>query len=122
MRSILLLALSLLSIAAALPKLDLLDLSGANANPFSSDSRATVFLFVSVDCPISNSYAPEFRRLVKSFQPLGISFYLIYPNQDETPDSIRKHLKEYDLPLPALRNPKLQLTKAANVRVTPEAA
>ena len=39
-------------------------------------TKAFVFLFVSVDCPICNAYAPEFRKLDADFSSAGISFRL----------------------------------------------
>src|SRR5262245_62043492 len=41
-----------------------LDLEGHRIHPFQADdAKAIVFLFVNADCPISNRYAPEVRRL-----------------------------------------------------------
>ena len=103
--------------------LALLDAQGQAANPFSdSGAKATVFIFVSTDCPISNRYAPEIRRLRSRFEAEGIRFHLVYPNGDETPDSIRQHLADYQLDLPALRDPAHALVRHAGVKVTPEAA
>src|SRR5438093_10941747 len=46
----------------------LLELSGEEVDPFSfPDSKWLVFVFISVDCPISNRYAPEIRRLQAKF-------------------------------------------------------
>src|SRR4051812_8349400 len=74
---------------------EIMDLAGAKVNALDlHETRACVFLFVSTDCPISNSYAPEFRRLASEFQAKGIEFRLIYPNGDESADDVRKHLRE----------------------------
>lgn len=81
-----------------------------------------VFLFVSVDCPISNSYAPEFRRLNDEFAPKGFAFKLVYPIEDQSENAVREHLKAYELKLDAFRDPAHALVKAAQARVTPEAA
>src|SRR5580698_1049726 len=47
--------------AASAPGLRLPDLDNRLVDPFqtAADTRAIVFLFISVDCPISNRYAPE---------------------------------------------------------------
>jgi hypothetical protein len=89
---------------------------------FAQDTKAVVFLFLSVECPISNGYAPEFRRLGAEFGPKHVLFELVYPNVDETDQAVRQHLKEYDLPFPALRDAHHDLVKAAEVQTTPEAA
>ncbi len=105
------------------PEVGVVDLSGRAVNPFArSKAPAIVLLFVSVDCPISNSYAPEVQRLQKEFGPHGVIFRLVYPNPDETADAIRRHLREYGYAEEAWRDPRHELVKAAKVKVTPEAA
>jgi AhpC/TSA family len=99
-------------------------LDGVLIDPFQAPSgtRAVVLTFVSVDCPISNRYAPELRRLYDRFASQGVLFRLIYPNPAESPDAIRRHLEEYGYRGQALRDPRHALVKIANVTVTPEAA
>src|SRR5260370_28576650 len=58
------------------------DLKGQPLNPFSNaDAKAFLFIFVSVECPISNSYAPELNRLKAEFGPKGVVMKLVYPNK-----------------------------------------
>ena len=87
-----------------------------------ADSRYLVCLFTRTDCPVSNSYAPEVRRIYEKFSPRGVSFYLVYPDPDESAQVIEKHLKEYSYPFGALRDPKHELVKLAGAKITPEAA
>ena len=82
----------------------------------------TVLIFVSIDCPISNRYAPEVRRLHEKFAAKGVSFSLVYPNPVEAVAAIRRHLTDYGYPMPALRDPRHDLVKAAGATITPEAA
>jgi hypothetical protein len=97
--------------------------SGKWSEPLSADNaKAIVFIFVSIDCPISNSYAPKLRRINEAFAKRGVVIRLAYPNPDEGKAKIKKHLKEYELPFTAYLDPRLELARAANVRVTPEAA
>ncbi|MBI2950333.1 MAG: redoxin domain-containing protein [Verrucomicrobia bacterium] len=104
-------------------RLRLLDLNGNAVDPLpSGGTNSTVFVFVSTDCPISNRYAPEIRRLHEKFAPLGVTFWLIYPGATETSEMIRRHLDEYTYPCSALRDPRHELVKQTQARVTPEAA
>jgi hypothetical protein len=89
---------------------------------FGSEVRAVVFLFLSVECPISNSYAPEIRRLGTEFGPQNVLVRLVYPNPDETTDAVRQHGKDFELAFPALRDPWHDLVKMSGVHLTPEAA
>jgi hypothetical protein len=110
--------------AASAPGLRLPDLDNRLVDPFqmAADTRAIVFLFISVDCPISNRYAPDIRRLSETFAPRGVVFRLVYPNPAESPDAIRGHLKDYRYPGSALRDPRQQLARFAAATITPEAA
>jgi len=96
---------------------------GQMIQPFSrSDAKATVFVFVRMDCPISNRYAPELQRLNEKYRTRGVNFWLVYPGRKVSPTSIQAHLREYAYTLPALRDPEQQLVKLTGVRVTPEVA
>jgi len=103
--------------------LRLLDLNGQEIDPFLDHGfEATVFLFTRSDCPISNRYAPEVRRLCEQFGPRGIRFFLVCVDPDEDPELIRQHLREYDYPCEALRDPQHRLVELTGAQRTPEAA
>jgi AhpC/TSA family protein len=99
------------------------DLDDRSIDPLkaAAGTKAMAFLFVSVECPISNRYAPEVRRLYDKFTAQGISFSLVYPNPVEPVAAIRRHLKDYSYPMRALRDPRHDLVKLAGATITPEA-
>lgn len=101
----------------------LLDLDNQLVDPFRAPPRmkAIVFLFVSTDCPISNRYAPEVRRLYQKFSPTGVLFWLVYPNPADSREAIRDHMKAFAYPGRALRDPQHVLVTLAKATVTPEA-
>lgn len=104
-------------------ELVLLDSRGKPVKLFAADAEsATVFLFTSTDCPISNRYAPEVRRLAEAYAPRGAAFWLVYPDPDVTPEAIRRHVADFDYPCRALADPKHRLVRRTGVEVTPEAA
>jgi len=100
------------------------DLDNRPVDPFlaAESSRAIVFLFASVDCPISNRYAPVVQRLYETFSKQGVAFWLIYPNPSDSPAAIREHLKAFNYPVHPLRDPNHDLVKLTGVIVTPEVA
>ena len=98
------------------------DLEGQLVDPFSGGSTATVFLFVSTECPISNRYAPEVRRLHEKFGSRDVAFWLVYPNPAESVAAIRNHLSAFSYPGRPLRDPRHELVKLTLVTVTPSAA
>ena len=100
------------------------DLDDRAVDPFkaAAGTKALAFIFVSVECPISNRYAPEVRRLHEKFAAQGVEFSLVYPNPMEPVAAIRRHLKDYSYPMRALRDPRQELSKVAGATITPEAA
>lgn len=97
--------------------------SGEWADPLEGvGMKALVFVFVSVECPISNGYAPKLRRIANHFAARGVELRLVYPNSDEGGEEISAHQKEYDLPFKAYWDPEHELTEAAGAKVTPESA
>jgi hypothetical protein len=87
-------------------------------------TRAIVFLFTSTDCPISNRYAPEVRRLAETFASRGVVFRLVYPGRADSAAAIRAHVAAFSYAgaAEAVRDPALSLVKFVGATVTPEAA
>jgi hypothetical protein len=104
-------------------RLRLPDLSGQLVDPLAVESsRATVFLFLSTECPISNRYAPELRRLHDRFASQGVVFWMVYPNPAESAASIQDHMSAFAYPGRALRDPHHEAVRLTQAKVTPEAA
>ena len=98
------------------------DLSGRVMDPSApSKAKATVLLFVDVECPISNRYAPEVRRIYERFVDRGVRFYNVYAKPTETVSRIEVHLDEFDYPMTSLRDPSHYLVKKTGATATPEA-
>jgi hypothetical protein len=102
--------------------LSLATLDGRVIDPFAGASRATVFVFIHPDCPVSNRYAPELNRLHDEFASRGVRLFAVYPGREDAEAEIRAHYKEYGLRATALRDPDFRLTDLARVTMTPEAA
>lgn len=98
-----------------------LDLTGQPVDPFAGHAAATVLVFVRTDCPITNRYAPELQRIAREFTG-RVNFWLVYPDQDEAAAHIEDHMREYQFPGHALRDPQRVLVKEAHATVAPEAA
>lgn len=102
---------------------DLLDLDGQSWRPLDmGDARAHVFFFITVDCPISNAYAPEIGRIVADHRDAPVRFFLVHVDPDVTSESARQHAADYALPHPVLRDPQQRLANALEIRTTPEVA
>jgi hypothetical protein len=98
------------------------DLAGNSVDPLHSASRKVVVLvFVRIDCPISNRYAPTIQRLSHE-RADKVAFWLVYPSRAESPQMIRKHRQDFHYRLPALRDLHQTLVRRSQVQVTPEVA
>jgi hypothetical protein len=104
--------------------LRVLDLDGRLVDPLAPAPgvRATVFVFITTDCPIANRYAPEIQRLTAIFTSQGVRFWLVYANPHEPLASIRTHLRQFEYAIPALRDPEHALVRFTKVTISPEAA
>ncbi len=104
--------------AMAVPGLD-----GTRVEPFApaDDAAATVLLFVMTDCPISNRYAPEVRRLHAEFAGTA-RFWLVYVDAQRSVDELREHRASFGYPFGALRDVDGVLVALAGATVTPEVA
>ncbi len=97
-------------------------LDGEPVAPLRASAPATVLLFTAVDCPISNRYAPEVRRLAARYAGLGVRVWLVYANRDESPAGARAHATAFDYGLPVALDPGGVLADRAGATVTPEVA
>jgi Redoxin len=118
------LAIVMIGRPTAAGPLRVLDLDGRLIDPLAPAPgvRATVFVFITTDCPIANRYAPEIQRLAAIFTPQGVRFWLVYANPHEPVASIGNHLRQFQYAIPALRDPEHALVRFTNVTVSPEAA
>jgi thiol-disulfide isomerase/thioredoxin len=122
MRTALLFASSAFLFAAATTPVQIRSIDNAMMNPFRPADKANVLFFVSSDCPVSNSYAPEIQRLCREFGPKGASCSLFYEDVDIKAPAVRKHLGEFGYKsIPVAIDAERKVAKAAKADVTPEA-
>jgi hypothetical protein len=102
------------------------DLDGAVVDPLKvAAGKVVVLIFVRVDCPISNRYAPTIQgieRRVRLENAGRVAFWLVYPDRSESAEKIRKHEREFDFDMPALRDVQRTLVAEGRALTTPEAA
>ena len=98
------------------------DLGGSPKDPLKqTPGKVVVLVFVRTDCPISNRYAPLLQEMSVKYGSEA-AFWLVFPDKNESPESIRSYLQEFNYKLPALRDREHSLVKKSGAKVTPEAA
>jgi peroxiredoxin len=81
---------------------------------------ATVVVFLSFDCPVSNSYATTLADLHKAYKSKGVSFLAVVPT-DDVPATVAKKATEFKFPFPVFSDSKRVAADAFKAVVTPEA-
>src|SRR5438067_10087168 len=84
------------------------------------EARATVVVFLSFDCPVSNSYAAPLNELAKEYGPKGVSFLGLCPS-DAGAAEVARQAKEFALGFPVYKDEKLAAADALKAKSTPEA-
>ena len=99
------------------------DLAGHPLKPLDPAGPASLLIFITNDCPIANSYAPEIQRVCSEYAGKGVSCTLVYSDLSLDADAIRKHHQEYGYPgtIPAVKDTGHKLAEATGATITPEA-
>ena len=97
-------------------------LDGTNVDLFGNASKdIVVVLFVAVECPISNRFAPAVNRVYEDFDSADFAMWTVYTDDLFTTDEISKHRTDYQYQFPALVDFDRKLAKYCGATVTPEA-
>ena len=88
------------------------------------EGRASVLLFVTMDCPIANTYAPELQAIIAEHAGSPLDFYLVYEDEDVSAAERDSHKDEYgyDAGTPTLSDDEQTLARKVGVTRTPEVA
>lgn len=106
----------------ASPPVAVSDVDGHTYRLFGSNTPATVFFFLTDDCPIANSYMPEIRRIIAAYGPRKVAFFAVYTDASVSASALRRHAKAFDLQIPLVADRAHVLVHRAGATVTPEAA
>ncbi|MFL5242312.1 MAG: redoxin domain-containing protein [Gemmataceae bacterium] len=97
------------------------DASGKNVSLADfKDKKAVVVVFLGTECPINNAYAPRLAELSKTYADKGVPFLAINSNSQDTPERITKHVKEFAIPFPVLKDESNRVADQFGARRTPE--
>ena len=108
---------------AVLSAFSLIDTAGKTHTQAEVSAKiATVFVFTTRDCPITNTSIPELNRIAASFRQRNIGFFAVQSDPTQSAEAVQKHAAEYAISFPVLLDPKLTLAKEIGAKVTPEAA
>jgi thiol-disulfide isomerase/thioredoxin len=98
-------------------QLDMHDLKGA---PLNFSSRWIVVVFLSPECPISNSYLPKLNGLAAEFGPKGFALVGDYSDQAIDLAVFRDHVRDYGISFLTADDRGQKLVRYASASYTPE--
>ncbi len=82
--------------------------------------KGTVVVFLSFDCPVSNSYATTLTELHSAYSAKGVKFLALVPTDDGA-EKVAKKAAEFKLPFPVHSDSTHVAAEAFKAIVTPEA-
>jgi hypothetical protein len=78
------------------PSIAVRDVDGISREPLKVEKgHVEALFFVTNDCPVSNYYAHEIRRICESYAQRGVGCSLVYTDPALTDDEAKKHAQEY---------------------------
>jgi peroxiredoxin len=113
----LLVALSAFQAALPFPDFEIGDGSGSRLSAY-ADHRATVLVFLAVDCPLANLYAPRLGDLARRFEKVQFLCFDPMP-QDGTP-SLARFTREHRLPFPLIKDPDGRIAEICRATRSPQ--
>jgi thiol-disulfide isomerase/thioredoxin len=82
---------------------------------------ATVLVFYSSECPISNAYSPTLNQLVREFPAHALKFVGVCVDPDLSDAEVAAHARDFGLKFPLARDRHGSLAARLGAKVTPEA-
>jgi hypothetical protein len=105
------------------PSLAVRDIDGVLREPLKvAANRVEALFFITNDCPVSNYYSHEIRRICDDYATRGVGCALVYTDPALTDEQARQHAKEYGHgSYPKIVDRTHALVKATSAAITPTA-
>jgi len=79
-----------------------------------------VFVFIDVECPISQYYTQSLQKLSTKYALVGFHFITVFPTKYTTEDDIISFNQKCNLTIPSVLDKFQIITKKLNASITPE--
>jgi thiol-disulfide isomerase/thioredoxin len=113
------------AIGATAPKFSLVNAADGKTVAFNpGDGKLSVVVFTCNQCPYAKAFEPRIIELAKQYQPKGVVFYAVNPNDDarnsiESLDNMKARAAEKGYTFPYLKDGDSATARAYGARVTP---
>lgn len=82
--------------------------------------KATVFIFVSPECPLCQSYSLTLNKLYQHYSKQNMQFIAVVPGTYFTKQQVTSYIKTYHISFPVYFDRELKLVKQFKATITPE--
>lgn len=98
-------------------QITLTDLNGKTHSLADGRDETVVLVFVGLECPVANAYAPEVRELQKTFAKSDLRWLGIHSDTGVTAATATKHAADYRIDFPVLLDSEQKLAAAVGAKV-----
>jgi peroxiredoxin len=85
-------------------------------------AKAVVVYFVTVDCPVGNSYVPEMNRIHADYAARGVVTWAVLADPYVSTADVAKYADDFHYGFPLVLDPTQMLVKRAGATIMPQAA
>lgn len=96
------------------------ELDGAPVQFSALKGNITVVMFVSVQCPVSNSYNERMNDLYRDYAPKGVKFVAINANRTESASDVAEHARTHNFQFAVYKDENNVVADRFGATVTPE--
>jgi peroxiredoxin len=105
------------------PTLQLRDTQGSiHTNAEWNGARAVLLFFVTIDCPVTNSYVPEMNRIRQAYSARGVRVYAVQADPSVPERAVAAYAREFRYSFPLLLDPGQKLVALTGATTIPQAA
>ena len=98
----------------------LISVEDINLKKYSVKNKNSVFIFLDVDCPISQYYTKTLQDTFLRYSGTNILFFTVFPTRYLHIEEISHFNKRYGLTIPSVLDKFQNITKYLNATITPE--
>ena len=102
--------------------IEIADINGVKLSFPAPEKKATLIIFITNDCPVSNGYAPEINRICDEYSGKAVAVVLAHVDPALGAEAARKHAADFAFRCPVLIDSRHALVALTKATVTPEAA
>lgn len=107
-------------VGSQLTDFPLTQLDGSPTKYSNLKGDVTLIMFISVQCPVSNSYNDRMKALYQDYATKGVKFIVINANRTEAPEAVVEHSKAHEFRFPVYKDANNVVADKFGATVTPE--